>query len=71
MITVQAPITVNTFDPEALAREFASLHAKIDALSLKFDELRTDQAELDRLTSQLETQQAALDTTVKANTPKE
>lgn len=71
MITVHAPITVHTYDADALAREFRDLHAKFDALSAKFNELRQDQATIDRLTSELESQQAALGTVVNANTPKE
>jgi hypothetical protein len=70
MITIHAPITVQTYDAPALAAEFAALKAQLDALSLKFEELRADQATLDRLTAQLEAQNASLDTTVKT-TPKE
>jgi len=64
MITVHAPITVNTYDIVKLAEEFAALRDKIDALSQKFEELRADQTELDRLTATLEQQQAALQSTV-------
>ncbi len=71
MITVHAPITVNTYDAEALARQFADLNAKIDALSLKFDELRHEHAEIDRLTDQLNSQQTALESTIAANRNKE
>jgi peptidoglycan hydrolase CwlO-like protein len=70
MITIHAPITLQTYDAPALAAEFAALKEKIDALSLKFEELRADQTELDRLTAQLEAQNASLNTTVQT-TPKE